>query len=841
MALGDEPRARRRLRARVTGTVQGVGYRPFVAGLATRLHLSGFVGNDPGGVFVEAEGDDAALQDLLRGLRDGPPLARVETVRVEALALRHDDAFRVVESTRDGVREALVAADSATCAECLAELADPADRRFRYPFVNCTNCGPRLTIVTDVPYDRAATTMADFVMCAACRREYEDPLDRRFHAEPVCCPDCGPRVRLLDPDGSTSRGGEAEAEVEGEAAGDPIRQAAALLRAGGVVAVKGLGGYHLAAVATSLSAVTTLRNRKHREDRPFAVLVPDLATVRELCVVGSTDAADLTGPARPIVLLPRAGGAVRLADAVAPGQATLGLMLPYTPLHHLLLAEVGEPLVLTSGNVSDEPIAFDDEDALRRLGPLVEGLLVHDRVIRTRVDDSVLRAGRPGGRTVPVRRSRGYVPAPVRLPVPAGRPVLACGPELKNTFCLARGSSAFVSQHIGDLENYETLRSYTDGIDHFQRLFAIAPAVVAHDLHPEYLSTKYAFDLAAADPDLELLGIQHHHAHVASCLADNGRVGPVIGVAFDGLGMGTDGTLWGGEFLLADLVGFTRVAHLTAVPLPGGARAVREPWRMAAAYAGLLGLEGLTVARRHDRRWDEVQRLATAGVNSPLTSSAGRLFDAVAALVGLRDEVTYEGQAAVELEQHADPAEAGRYPVSVLPGSQLPGSQLSGSQLPGSQLPGSPLRVCGEDLVAAVAEDLRSGVAVERIAARFHRGLAAAVVTVCVQIRNRTAVTTAALSGGVFQNVLLSTLCREGLEEAGFDVLEHQQVPPNDGGISLGQAAVAAAGGASVERQPDADVVAQRPDQRAEVEDLVVAERRGAGVGPPRRVGRGAE
>jgi hydrogenase maturation protein HypF len=775
VTVRDGARSRRRLRVRVTGTVQGVGYRPFVAGLAVRLQLTGFVGNDPRGVFVEAEGDSAALEELLRGLEAGPPLSRVESVRSEPLALGHDRAFRVVASALAGTREALVAADAATCADCLAELADPADRRFGYPFVNCTNCGPRLTIVTGVPYDRATTTMAAFAMCAACGREYEDPSDRRFHAEPVCCPECGPRLMLVDNSGAELPDG-----------GNPLATAATMLLAEAVVAVKGLGGYHLAALATSRAAVATLRDRKHREDRPFALMVQDLASARELCEVRSDDAEALTGPARPIVVMPRGSGPDRLAPAVAPGQACLGVMLPYTPLHHLLLAAVGQPLVLTSGNVSDEPIAFDDEDALRRLGPLVDALLVHDRAIRTRVDDSVLRsrsAGNGGGGVQPVRRSRGFVPTPVPLPVPAPRPILACGPELKNTFCLVRGGHAFVSHHIGDLENYETLRSYTDGIDHFRRLFAVEPVVVAHDLHPEYLSTKHAFDLAEADSALELVGVQHHHAHIASCLADNGRTAPVIGVAFDGLGMGTDGTLWGGEFLVADLVGFERAAHLTLVPMPGGQRAVREPWRMTAAYAQLLGLggraldsralDGGALAARHGRRWAEVQALIAAGVNSPLTSSAGRLFDAVAALIGLRDEVTYEGQAAIDLEQRADPSERGVYPARVLDGP--------------------PLRVCGEDLVAASAADLRAGRSAGVIATRFHRGLARAVVDTCCRIRDEVGLTTAALTGGVFQNVLLTAMVTDGLSDAGFEVLRHREVPPNDGGISLGQAAVAAA------------------------------------------------
>ncbi len=755
--------ARRRLAIRVEGLVQGVGFRPFVAREATRLGLSGWVGNDVGGVFAEAEGDDEALHSLLRALRNGPPSAAVEAVRSQELPVTFGDGFRVVPSTTAGLRSALIAADIATCEDCLRELRDPADRRFCFPFINCTNCGPRLTIVVDVPYDRATTTMAAFPMCAACRREYEDPLDRRFHAEPVCCPACGPHLRLLTAEGRPHL-----------SAGEPIAAAAALLHEGAVLAVKGLGGYHLAALATSEAAVSTLRRRKHREDRPFALMVPDTDSARKLCGVGSADVGALTGPARPIVLLPRAPGRSVVAATVAPGQSSLGLMLPYTPLHHLLLGALGAPLVLTSGNVSDEPIAFDDADARTRLGPLVEGFLTSDRPIRTRVDDSVVRS--VDGRLQPVRRSRGFVPMPLPLPVPAERPVLACGSELKNTFCLVSGQRAFVSHHIGDLANYETLQSYLDGIAHFRRLFAIDPVIIAHDLHPEYLSTKHAVEMAEADPGLDLVGVQHHHAHIASCLADNGRTGSVLGIAFDGLGMGTDGTLWGGEFLIADLLGFERAGHLTAVPMPGGARAIQQPWRMAAAYARLVnqqGLPELSVAQRHGQRWAEMQQLASAGVSSPSTSSAGRLFDAVAALLGIRDEVSYEGQAAVELEQCADSDAGGTYGMRVIEGS--------------------PLRLCGEDLFAAAAEDLHTGTPAGTVSARFHRGLAAGVVTACLRLRELAGLSTTALSGGVFQNVLLLRLCTSGLERAGFEVLRHRQVPPNDGGISFGQAAVAAA------------------------------------------------
>jgi hydrogenase maturation protein HypF len=599
--------------------------------------------------------------------------------------------------------------------------------------------------------------MAGVAMCADCAREYQDPADRRFHAQPVCCPACGPVLRLLGRDGRA---------LDGE----PLRAAAGLLLDGRVVAVKGLGGYHLAADAASEPAVAALRARKHREDKPFAVMVADLEAAGRLAAVDPVEAAMLAGPRRPIVLL-RRRAAAPLAAAVAPGNRFVGLMLPYTPLHHLLLAEAGHPLVMTSGNVSDEPIAYQDADALERLGGIADAFLLHDRPIHVRADDSVVRAF--AGRELPIRRSRGYAPQPLGLPWPFPRQVLACGAELKSTFCLAKGGHAFLSHHVGDLENYETLRSFTEGIEHFGRLFDLAPEVVAHDLHPEYLSTKYALEREGA----ELVGVQHHHAHVAACLADNGEPGPVLGVAFDGLGYGEDGTVWGGELLLADLAGFERAGHLAQVPLPGGAAAIREPWRMAAAHLDAAypggAPAGLAVAERNAGRWERVLALARSGVRSPATSSAGRLFDAVAAILGVRDAVNYEGQAAVELEQLADPDEQGAYRAGV-----------EGDR---------PLRVLGGDLVRAVVEDLLAGADPAVVAARFHNGVALAVVEACAALRERTGLATVALSGGVFQNLLLLGRVVAWLEARGFRVLTHSRVPPNDAGISLGQAAVAAA------------------------------------------------
>ncbi|HEY6422003.1 MAG TPA: carbamoyltransferase HypF [Pseudonocardiaceae bacterium] len=740
-----------RVEVRVEGVVQGVGFRPYVHGLAHRLGLSGWVGNDTAGVFVEVEGAQQAVSEFLAVLpAQAPPLAVIDQVRTSLMVPTGEHGFHIVPSNADGRRDTLVSADSATCADCLRELADPTDRRFEYPFINCTNCGPRFTIVRDVPYDRPLTTMAPFAMCEGCAAEYHDPADRRFHAQPVCCPACGPRLRLLDAGGN-------------ELPGDPLAEAAKLLTGGAVLAVKGLGGYHVAALASDSAATALLRTRKHREDKPFAVMVADLDDAHRLCVVDPVGERALSGRRRPVVLLPRRPEAP-VAPAVAPGNRSLGLMLPYTPLHHLLLRATTAPIVLTSGNISDEPIAYSDDDARRRLTGIADAFLTHDRAIHMRTDDSVVRVFR--GAELPVRRSRGYAPEPLTLARPALRPILGCGAELKNTFCLARGRHAFVSHHIGDLENYETMRSFTEGIAHYRRLFDVAPEVVAHDLHPEYLSTKYALDL----PDVELVGVQHHHAHIASCLADNGDAGPVLGVAFDGLGYGSDGTLWGGEFLLADLSGFRRLGHLVPVPMPGGAAAVRQPWRMAAAYLGSDAPEELVA--RHVEQWDVVLAMADRRVNAPLTSSAGRLFDAVAAILGVRDSINYEGQAAVELEQRADLAEQGSYPAVVTEGVLL---QLHGA-----------------DLARAAAADLRAGVAPAVIATRFHHGVADAIVRVCMMLRDATGVGAAALSGGVFQNILLLERTVAALERAGFRVLTHSRVPPNDAGISLGQAAIAA-------------------------------------------------
>jgi hydrogenase maturation protein HypF len=778
-----------RMRVRVGGTVQGVGFRPFVYRLAGELELAGWVRNDERGVQIEVEGEREAVDAFLARLSSqAPPLARVERVSAEPLAPRGEHGFVISPSSRSRDADTPVAADAATCSACLAELLDPGDRRFRYPFINCTNCGPRFTIVLRVPYDRPLTTMAGFDMCEACRAEYEDPLDRRFHAQPNACPRCGPRARLLAAVGSGS-GGDGD--------GDAIVRAAQLLADGAIVAVKGLGGYHLACRADAREPVERLRGRKHREHRPFALMVADLAAARRLAHVAEEEAVLLEGPERPIVLAPRReqdasaaeaadGPHSRVAAAVAPGARELGLMLPYTPLHHLLLADVGElgvhALVMTSGNVSDEPIAYEDEEALARLAPIADAFLLHDRPIHMRVDDSVVRVARVAGRRrpAPLRRSRGQVPADLGLPVAARRPILACGAELKSTFCLARERRAWVGQHIGDLANWETLRSFREGIAHFEGLFALTPHVVAHDLHPDYLSTGYARERAeqaeAAGEPLELVGVQHHHAHLAAVLAEHGERGPAVGAIYDGTGYGSDGTAWGGELLIGDLEGFERAGHLRSVRQPGGDRAVAEPWRMACAWLAEASGDPrppmpLALESRVDaRRWAAVAQIAAQGLASPMTSSVGRLCDAVATLCGVRSEVSYEGQAAIELEALADPHERGRY-----------------------EMPFEHRQLDARVTIAAVLADLAAGAHPASVSARFHNTLAAATVSACAELARDAGLSLVVLAGGVFQNRLLLERVAAGLETAGLRVLTPERLPANDGAISYGQAAVAAA------------------------------------------------
>lgn len=746
----------------VEGVVQGVGFRPFVYRLAERHRLSGSVRNDGRGVVVDVQGRAAALERFLDELATASPRpACAQRMTVVWAEPRADAAtFTIDASRREGEPAVHPPPDLAVCEACLAELRDPADRRHRYPFLNCTACGPRFTIIRALPYDRERTAMAGFTMCSACRAEYGDPRDRRFHAEPTACPACGPRLALRNADGAP------------RPSADPLHDAAAALRAGRIVAVKGLGGYHLACDATNGAAVRELRRRKRREAKPLAVMVADLEVARRLCDVSDAEAALLASPARPIVLLARrATGGV--ADEVAPRCRDLGVMLPYTPLHHLLLEAASVPLVMTSGNASDEPIAFDDADALERLRGIADLFLLHDRPIEIRCDDSVARVVR--GAPMLLRRSRGWVPLAIRLPVAAARPILACGGQLKSVVGLARGRDVFLSQHVGDLDDARAWRAFAEAVEHLRRLLDVTPAVVVHDLHPDYRSTVYARSLLG----VERVAVQHHHAHVASCLADNGIDAPVIGVAWDGTGYGPDGSVWGGEFLVADLSGFERAGHLEPVPLAGGEAAVREPWRMAAvllraAYGPAMDRLDLAFVRRLDRAaWRVLERAAERGLNAPPTSSAGRLFDAVASLLGLGDRVAFEAQAAMELEAQAEPEADRTYAVSL-------------READGQVVVSTPA------IVRGVAEDLLAGTTTARIAARFHATLAEVIGAVCDTLRRRTGLGRAALSGGVFQNAWLLRAAIARLEARGFEVLSHQQVPPNDGGLALGQAAVAA-------------------------------------------------
>jgi hydrogenase maturation protein HypF len=736
VAFDSGPSAIERRRIVVEGTVQGVGFRPFVHRLAGRHRLGGFVLNDGRGVVVEVEGERPALLSFTDELTTAaPPLAQVESLASEPLPARGDSAFRI-EASASGPATALVPADVATCEPCLRELWDPADRRHRYPFINCTQCGPRFTIVRRPPYDRANTTMARFEMCELCRSEYEDPADRRFHAEPIACPGCGPELALEDQTGESA-----------------LKRALELLRAGAIVAVKGLGGYHLACDASSEAAVARLRVRKRREQKPFALISADPTQLAEL----DEQELELIGSAaRPIVLARRAPGA-SLAPSVAPASSWLGVMLPYTPLHHLLCAELGRTLVMTSGNRSDEPIATGDQEARERLTGIADAFLAHNRPIHRRCEDSVVRAG------FVVRRSRGYAPGPLRIGRRAlgpgrspAQPIVATGAELKSTFCVLRGERAFLSPHLGDLDSPPAYAAFRSDIGLYLEMLGVRPALIAHDLHPDYLSTRWALEQEAA----ERVAVQHHHAHAAACLAENGEGRPALALVFDGTGYGPDGTLWGGELLRCDLGGYERLAHLDPVPLPGGEQAIREPWRMAAAY---LEAAGRPVPFE---RWPQVRQ--SLAVNAPLSSGMGRLFDAAAALLGVRERVGYEGQAAIELEQLAGSAQAEPYPC-----------RLQGG------------RILGADLIGAAHDDLDAGRPREQVAAAFHEGVAAVAAGACAEAPGRH--TVVALSGGSFQNLRLLRGIRSRLQGLGFEVLSHRQVPPNDGGISFGQAAVAAA------------------------------------------------
>ncbi|MDQ6622795.1 MAG: carbamoyltransferase HypF [Verrucomicrobiota bacterium] len=747
------PTSSQRRSITVSGIVQGVGFRPFVFALAQRLRLSGHARNQSGHVVIEVEGGEKTLDEFAAALAsEAPALARIDEIKSRQLPLEGTREFRIETSDAGRATDVFISPDVATCADCLRELFDPADRRHRYPFINCTNCGPRLTIITGAPYDRARTTMAAFAMCADCRREYTDPADRRFHAQPIACPRCGPELRLI------------EGEKPPRIGDDALLAFAASILDGRIGALKGLGGFHLVCDATNDAAIARLRARKHREEKPFAIMVGDVAAAANLCELSETEAQLLSSRAAPIVLLKKKSP---VADALAPGNPHLGVMLAYTPLHHLLLRAVeGRPLVMTSGNRSDEPIAQNNDDALEQLREIADLFLVHDRAIHLRCDDSVTRV--LAGVELPLRRSRGYAPQPIALPFTTPEPILAVGAQLKGTFAFGRGRHAFLSHHLGDLDHRSAWLAFERDLALYRELFEFEPACLAHDLHPDYASTRYA-----QASGLPLIAVQHHHAHMASCMAENGLTSPVIGVSFDGLGLGTDGAIWGGEFLVGDYAGFRRAAHLRYVGMPGGDQATREPWRMAVAHLADAEVTCAEFTQRiaaTDLR--VVNQMLERRLNTPLTSSAGRLFDAVAALAGVRDRVSYEGQAAMELEWLATGVDDARvYPFAL----------------------DDALNIDTRPLVAAIVAEVDRRVEKQFIARRFHSTVVEIIAAVCTRLRSATQLNSVTLSGGVFMNALLTAETMTRLEHDGFAVYRHHLVPPNDAGLSLGQIAIASA------------------------------------------------
>ena len=736
--------------------MQGVGFRPWIYRLARSRGLVGWVRNDSEGVWIEVEGSEDAARGLPARLdRGAPPLASISGTDIRELPLQGEDDFRVVESETGARGHAAIPVDAAVCDACLRELFDPSDHRFRYPFINCTDCGPRYTIVRAIPYDRRQTTMSSFALCGPCLEEYENPLDRRFHAEPNACPSCGPALELVRPG------------FPALFADPALAATAALLGSGQIVALKSLGGFHLAADAANDEAVGRLRARKHRPAKPFAVMVRDVGAAERIAEVSEASARVLLSSSRPIVLLPLRRGAA-ISARISPGLSEVGVMLPYTPLHHLLLAEGPEVLIMTSGNSSEEPLARTNDEAREKLAGIADVFLFHDREIHTRADDSVVRI--VSGEPQPVRRSRGYVPEPIRLPFEAP-PVLAVGAGLKNTVCLTRGDEAFLSPHIGDLENPEAARFFVEVGAKLRLLLAVEPEAVAHDLHPDYFSTRWALSSG-----LPREAVQHHHAHIAACLAEHGRTNRAIGIAFDGTGCGPAGDLWGGEFLIADFSGFLRAGHLRPLRLAGGEAAIREPWRTAAAAlldAGVPLRDRIT--RPDPRRLAAVGRMLERGVRSPRATGAGRWFDAVAALCGFQGPISYEGQAAAELEALAEGQSGDPYAFDL---EEFPGE--------------IPFQVDLRPAVREIASDLMGAAPPAVVSARFHETLARAIQAGCRRIRRCSCLEIVALSGGCFQNRLLTERTIALLESDGFEVLIHRRVPPNDGGVSLGQAAIAA-------------------------------------------------
>ncbi|HEY5984092.1 MAG TPA: carbamoyltransferase HypF [Anaerolineales bacterium] len=764
---------------RVTGIVQGVGFRPFIFNLANRFGLAGWVRNTSAGVEIEVDGATDVLQAFARAIEvEAPPLSRIDQVEFTLRPAGDAAGFEIRESASVPEAFQAISPDVAVCPDCLRELIEPGNRRFRYPFINCTNCGPRFTIIKDIPYDRPLTTMAGFPMCPDCQQEYRNPRDRRFHAQPIACPACGPQI-WLEVNGHVG----ASAHVRGEEA---LSKARSLLSEGKIVALKGLGGFHLACDATNSAAVSELRRRKLRVDKPFAVMVSHVDEAKYHCFVSHPERQLLESVARPIVLLQR-GPDCRIVEEVAPGQGWIGVMLPYTPLHYLLLEQsAGMPpaLVMTSGNVSEEPIAFDNAEAREHLSDLADAFLMHDRDIHVRCDDSVVRLAPPNNgaesrnieptATYPLRRSRGYAPFPIRLPWHS-EPVLAVGAELKNTFCLVSRNFGFMSHHIGDLENYKTLVSFETGVRHFESLFRAQPRLIAHDLHPDYLSTRYAHQRADRE-GIQTLAVQHHHAHVASCMAEHQLSGAskVIGIALDGTGFGTDGAIWGGEFLVADYDGFERSLHLQYFPLPGGDSAIKRPARTALALLWSIGVkwdDGLAAVQDFSAvERENLQIQLERSLNAPLTSSMGRLFDAASSLAGIRQRVNYEAQAAIEFEAIADSVENEAYPFRISGDVVEVGAAF-----------------------AALVQDVQGGTPAARISARFHNGVAGMVASAAVRLRDTSSLNNVVLSGGVWQNITLLRRTLSLLQKDDFQVYLHREVPTNDGGLSLGQAAIATA------------------------------------------------
>ncbi len=763
-----------RKRIHVRGVVQGVGFRPFVYRLARCHQLAGFVCNTPDGVLIEVEGQDAAIATFVQALtHDPPPKAEIAQVASSDMDLRGENEFVIRESVEREFSAVLVSPDIATCDDCRREFTDAKNRRFGYPFTNCTQCGPRYSIVEDVPYDRPNTTMREFQMCAECQMEYDDPGNRRFHAQPNACPRCGPKVFFVD-----SRG--APMDTAGHENGKPatgldaIREVRRQLKEGKIIGIKGLGGFHLACDAENDDAVGRLRARKRRSDKPFALMASDVSSVDRFCHVSEAECKSLLSARRPIVILARRPEA-RISAAVAPGNNTLGVMLPYTPLHSLLFGDNEEDppaftaLVMTSGNLSEEPIVISNGDALSRLAQVADAFLLHNRRIHMRVDDSVVRVF--NGKERVFRRSRGYVPAVIDLGGPVAD-ILACGPELKDTFCITRGRHAILSQHIGDLENYETFEFFEETLANLKKVFRVEPRAIAYDLHPRYLSTQYAL----AQGELRKIGVQHHYAHIASCMVENGLREQVIGVVLDGTGYGTDGQIWGGEFLVADFANFQRRAHLRYVPLAGGDAAVRQPWRSALSYLRdtfANELPGVLPLWREVPERDRllVWKMLEQGINTVLTSSCGRLFDAVSSILGLRHEISFEAQAAIELEMAAREGVGGVYPF-----------QLEFSE---------PWQIDMRPMVESLVSEVQQGVDTGVIAARFHNTVAEMIAEVCLKLREREKLNNICLSGGTFQNMFLLDRTLSALGEHGFEVHLQERVPTNDGGIALGQAMIA--------------------------------------------------